>query len=238
MSSLEIAARIDLARLEKTSVEGSDSYATMLAALLRSDSLRDELDSPEGRALLRAVRYAINKHRNELWDRLVRRRNLFFATMVVNGTVAYALLGLAIAAGAREFLITAAVAFYLAAAAVGLFKELYSAGRERGGGVNDYGLGLVQLMAIPVISGFAGLGGVLLTRMAAISDQGIPALDTVFSLAAYPYGLVVAAIFGLSPGLLLERVRAQTEAEKGEIARSGVGDPQAAWQADDVSASP
>ena len=53
-------------------------------------------------------------------------------------------------------------------------------------------------------------------------------MDEVFSLADYPFGIVIAAIFGLTPGLLLARLRQQTDEYKEELARTGTGGEKAA----------
>ena len=41
----------------------------------------------------------------------------------------------------------------------------------------------------------------------------------------YPLGVLVAAIFGLTPGLLLERLRTETNEYKEELAKSALGTP-------------
>jgi hypothetical protein len=44
-------------------------------------------------------------------------------------------------------------------------------------------------------------------------ERSVP-LRNIFDLGAYPFGLIIAAIFGLTPGLLIDRLRWQTEQYK------------------------
>jgi hypothetical protein len=86
-------------------------------------------------------------------------------------------------------------------------------------------LALVRLLTIPVLSGIAAVLGVVLTR-AGSSSNGSVTLDQIFSLQNYPLGIVVAAVFGLTPGLLLERLRTQTNEYKEELMKSAAGTPR------------
>jgi hypothetical protein len=56
----------------------------------------------------------------------------------------------------------------------------------------------------------------------------------VFSLETYPLGLVAAAIFGLTPGLLLDRIKALGDDVKTDIAKS---DPSGNEKADGMDKS-
>ena len=111
----------------------------------------------------------------------------------------------------------------------GGLEELWGASRGQRGAVHDYGLALVRLLTIPVLSGIAAVLGVLFTRLGAgVGTTESPVtLDQIFSLQNYPLGIVVAAIFGLTPGLLLERLRAQTNEYKDELMKSAAGTPGA-----------
>jgi formate-dependent nitrite reductase membrane component NrfD len=116
--------------------------------------------------------------------------------------------------------------YYLVGALVGLFAELYGASRGHLRAVHDYGLALVRLLTIPVLSGIAAVLGVVLTRLAGAASTDVPLTD-IFSLEDYPLGIVVAAIFGLTPGLLLERLRTETNEYKEELLKSAAGTPGA-----------
>jgi hypothetical protein len=124
--------------------------------------------------------------------------------------------------------VTAAIAFYLVGAVVGLFGELYGTSRRRRGIVEDYGLSIARLLTVPLLAGIAAVGGVLLTRLSGTAtSDGLPALAQIFSLQKYSFGLVIAAIFGLTPGLLLDRLSQQPEDYKKELAQTGAGSEEA-----------
>ena len=229
----------DEGRLTKTNADGAQVFLRELRLLLgepktrrpRAQVLRD-LNLPEGRALARKIRYVLNSYRDDLFERFVRIRNAIFAALVYVGLVATGLLALAMLALPRGFkdAIAAAMAYYLVGALVGLFAELYGASRGHRGAVHDYGLALARLLTVPVLSGVAAVLGVVVTRLAGGESADVD-LDEIFSLSEYPLGILVAAIFGLTPGLLLERLRAETNEYKEELAKSAAGTP-------DTSAAP
>jgi hypothetical protein len=252
---LYVVAVEDLARLQKTAIEGRDVLQRELQELLNArkkymaaeeegSSRRPEIteragadaerasDSPvdpfaqrRARALVRVVRYGLNQRRNDLWDRLVHLRILLLFLTVLTGSFTYALLALAVIQEVDETHVTAGITYFLVGAVIGLFGELYWAARRRRGIVDDYGLSTARLLAVPLLAGIAALGGVVLTRLAgtATTTEGLPSLQEIFSLEEYPFGLVISAIFGLTPGLLLDRIGQQTEAYKKELARTAPG---------------
>lgn len=234
--SLYAEAIDDEARLMTTKVDEAEKLIGELRRIFgdpkqprdRND-IADGMDTPEGRALLRKIRFVLNSYRDDLYQRFVRIRNAMFATLVYVGLVADAVLGLTIVLvpRTREDAVATGLAYYLVGALVGLFAELYGASRGQRGAVHDYGLSIVRLLTIPVLSGIAGVLGVVITRLAGGATLGAVTLDEIFSLETYPLGVVVAAIFGLTPGLLLERLRAETNEYKDELMKSAAGTPGA-----------
>ena len=236
--SLYAEAVDDEARLTLTKVDEAKNLGNELRRILGDPKdphsptqIASELDTPEGRALLRKIRCVLNSYRDDLFQRFVRIRNAMFATLVYVGLVFDGLLALAMVVAPPEFkkAIAVAIAYFLVGALVGLFAELYGASKGQRGAVHDYGLALVRLLTIPVLSGIAAVLGVLFTRLGAgVGTTESPVtLDQIFSLQNYPLGIVVAAIFGLTPGLLLERLRAQTNEYKDELMKSAAGTPGA-----------
>jgi hypothetical protein len=229
----------DEGRLVKTRVDGAETLLGELRSFLREPAkertraqIVAELDQPVGRMLLRKIRFCLNSYRDDLFQRFVRIRNAMFATLVYVGLVGDGVLALAILALPRRFesAVVAGMTYYLVGALVGLFAELYGASRGHRGAVHDYGLALVRLLTIPVLSGIAAVLGVVLTRLggAALTDDALDVpLEQIFSLAENPLSIVVAAIFGLTPGLLLERLRAETNEYKEELMKSSPGTPSA-----------
>jgi hypothetical protein len=48
------------------------------------------------------------------------------------------------------------------------------------------------------------------TTPAAASSGSVASLRDIFDLGRYPFGLIIAAIFGLTPQLLIDRLQKQT----------------------------
>jgi hypothetical protein len=244
-AELRIAARQDVARLRRTSVDSSDVLGAELRRLLddpapapkpkveapspdtaRAPAQRTDarLDTLEGRALVREARYVLNCYRDDLRQGLVLLRNLMFETMVYTGFVCVGLLALAVGILGEDYEdhIATALAYYMIGALVGLFAELYVRSRRSRGIVHDYGLAHARVLTVPVLSGIAAVGGVVLARLGGTAGTGDGVeLEDVFLLGEYPFGVVVAAIFGLTPGLLLARLRTETDEYQKALAESG-----------------
>jgi len=184
----------------------------------------EKFEAHGGRELV-SRRYAeLHRVENDAWDKIVNLRNRLFLTLVLAITLTYSVLAFAVLRDVTVTMMTAGIAFFLVGAVVGVFNELYLTSRPtRKGSVFDYGLGHIRLLVTPVLSGLAALGGILITTMAGpflVATGGAatsPDLTAVFSLQTYSMGLVVAAIFGLTPGLLLSRLRDRTDAYTKEI---------------------
>lgn len=185
-------------------------------AAAETASLPSVRDVQDARSTLRGIRQTVNDFRDDTWDGVVRARNHALAALGVTGLFSFLLLGLALtgrpsAASALEDPIIAAAAFYVVGAIVGLFKRL-SDESSCASDVEDYGLGTARLALIPMLSGLAAVGGAFLVAMVpAVVSGGLgsataPDLGTIFTLARNPYGLVFAAIFGLSPSLLITTI--------------------------------
>jgi hypothetical protein len=165
----------------------------------------------------------------------------------------------------REAIIAAA-AFFLVGAVVGLFDQLRRGSGTETAPEEDYGLARARLLYIPLLSGLAAVGGVLVTAMlygtlndtippnevaaatpppavvvaaaatpsattvpaaAATPPAGsagvrgftpdVPALDRVFDLQDNRFSLVIAAVFGLTPGFLVDRLQNQAARYTSEL---------------------
>jgi hypothetical protein len=187
----------------------------------------------QARAILRTVRHAINEYRDTRRGGLVRARNQLMATVLVTGITVYLLLALAIALGAAKSAIVGAAAFFLVGAGVGLFNRL-SAQSTSDNAVDDFGLSVARLTLTPVFSGLAAIGGVLLTALlfstilAPSSATGASAhaaaasqsLVDIYNVGRFPFSLVVAATFGLTPGLFLAGLQQQSDRLKADLKSS------------------
>jgi uncharacterized membrane protein len=161
------------------------------------------------RSVLREVRHALNDFRDSRWEAMVRVRNQFVCTMILTGLTLYVLLEFSILSGAPRQAIIAATAFYLVGALVGLFNRLYTES-QTSKSIDDYRLALARLVATPIYSGLAAVGGVIVV-------QQFTSLQEILDPKNLLSGLVVAAVFGLTPGLLITRLQNQTEQYKSDL---------------------
>ncbi len=174
-----------------------------------------ELDAV--RIRLKEVRHTINEFRDTTWNGLLQLRNQTMSVLILTEIATFILLGVAVLGGASPPVILAAVAFFLVGASVGLFNRLYQQAHADTA-VEDYGLTTVGLLSLPVYSGLAGIGGVMLFSLGSQPSVAPGAgLEHVFDLRANSTGLVVAAVFGVAPGLLLRRLGELAESYKRDL---------------------
>lgn len=174
---------------------------------------------------LREVRSTLNSFRDKSWEGIVRARNRLLTSITVTGAITHILLCIAIlssdvpSADHPATALIAATAFYLIGAVTGLFGRFYNES-VAGSAVDDFGFSAARLVATPLLSGLAGIGGVLLTVMAASlggaalgKGMSVPvALNDIFKLD--PRLMFAAAAFGLTPNLLIKGL--QEKAKKFE----------------------
>jgi len=216
---------------EKLRVKDSE-LATSLDAEL--DRIMTQLYAPdtgadvlaEVRARLRQMRRAINEWRDERWDGLVRARLRLVRSAVATAWTAFGLLVLALALGAPRDSIGACAVFFFVGALVGLVAQVRSDARHEEA-IEDYGLASARLYQTVLASGLAAVGGVLLTpllaEVAGAASQPDPAtLTNKFNVALNPGQLVPAAVFGLSPQILFDRLRSSADQYKSQLAKTMV----------------
>lgn len=172
----------------------------------------------QARAVLRGIRHTINEFRDNGRGGLIRVRNRLVKTVMFTGITLYLLLGLAMLMRVDRGSIAAAMAFYLVGAIVGLFAVLRSEARADHA-VEDYGLVTARLIHTPLLSGIAAVAGVVLVLTLARQADGrnIALAADVFNVSKSPYALIIAAVFGLTPGLLIDRLRQQTDKIKEDL---------------------
>ncbi|GAC1434438.1 MAG: hypothetical protein NVSMB54_33420 [Ktedonobacteraceae bacterium] len=192
----------------------------------------------KARLTLREIRRTLNGFRDGIWDGMVRARNRLLGTIALTGAVTHILLCTAILTEgvnthtANRDAIIAATAFYIVGAIAGLFGRFYNELSSSKGG-DDYGLSLARLIATPLLSGLAGVGGVLVSalvysKLIIGANDVVQTLGGIFDLKATIY-LLVAAIFGLTPNLIIRSLQQQAEkyvsdlkSSKGSEQKSGV----------------
>ena len=191
------------------------------------------------RSVLREIRRTINEFRDESWGGIVRTRNHLVRTLTFTGVVTYFGLLTAIDLSRttaktstfdpRTDAIIAATVFYLVGAMVGLFNRLSSESTATDG-LQDYGLTEARLALTPVLSGLAAVGGVYLTAMLTHTLTGVvavgalanasvalPSAEAIMNLSSNPFAIVLAAVFGLSPTILISSLQAQADKYKGAL---------------------
>lgn len=172
------------------------------------------------RTTLRQVRHVINDYRDSLWEGLIRTRNRLMTTMLVTGMLAYILLSVTIMSGVKQLFVIYAAIYFLVGALVGLFGRL---AREVDGTneVSDYGLSTARIVSTPVLSGLAAVIGVLVFSLAFSALQnhtGFPTLEEIYTLNSGM--LLVAAVFGLTPNLLIGMLQQKADSYKAKLLNS------------------
>jgi hypothetical protein len=119
----------------------------------------------EARAVLREVRYVINRFRDDRWEGLVRARSQLANTVAFTGLVTYVVLALAIIMSVPRHTVLAATTFFLVGAIVGLFNRLRLDSNADSISEEDYGLARMRLFQTPLFSGLAAIAGVILVAM-------------------------------------------------------------------------
>ena len=186
------------------------------------------------KGVLKIIRRTINEYRDDRRDGLVRVRNNLYATMIFASVMAYALLGLLMVGvleddDASREAVSAGTAFYLVAAIIGLVRELHTVLSARAT-EEDYGLRTARLINIPLFSGLTGIAGVALTALLPLTlptntqPNATASLGKVFNLAENPKNLVVAAVFGLTPTLLIRGLQRRAEQYKEDLKTSEAGE--------------
>jgi hypothetical protein len=186
-------------------------------------------DQTAARAIVGRVSSTINTYGDDRWDALRRARNYLLATMGVAGVLLYLIFWLAILPAASTFgvsvgapvtIVRGALAIYLVGAIVGVFGRFQSASQTNAD-VDDLGLAKARLIVQPQLSGIAAILGVALTALAfGTSATGVPtatSLVSAFDVSGHPTSLVIAALFGLTPSLIIDRLKQNTEQTKEEL---------------------
>lgn len=184
----------------------------------------------DARAALMQVRAAIAEFRDSRREALVRARNRLYGTVIFSGITGCTFLFLAILSGATKTEIVAASAFYLVGGVVGLVKQLHSAATGSTAAQDDYGLGVVRLIQTPLLAGLAAIGGVVLVSLTQGQGQASLDLTTTFDLGKNPYGLVVAAFFGLTPSLLLSSLQQRIDQYRTDLSHASPSESNGAGE--------
>ncbi len=195
-------------------------------------------DEPTARSMLRRARRALNGLRDRGQEGLLRARNRLLAAILITGVVTHILLCMTILdtgllnASVSDTSLIAATAFYLVGAVTGLFGRFYREALAKSA-VDDFGFSTVRFIATPLLSGLAGVGGVLLTvTLTTLAGSGLGSLNTSQDLGqifkVVPQFLLLAAIFGLTPNLLITGLQNAAKKYESDIQSSKIVEPDIA----------
>jgi hypothetical protein len=221
--------------------------ALLMRAQAQAQVQSKTLTPHEAREALREVRFAINDYRDDIVDSFARGRNRLIWTFLMVAISTYVLLGLGMLSGIPKVTLVSVSAMYMVGSLVGLFSRL-RVEASRPSTNDDYGLYLARLLTGPLLSGLAGVAGVYLIAQAPaflgpIAEVGstsaspgpsasppptdvlavVPqpkALADIYDLAKNHLALAVAAVFGLAPGLLTQRLQQQVDRLERDLQRS------------------
>jgi hypothetical protein len=183
----------------------------------------------DARGRLRQVVITLDAFVDQKYSGLVRLRNLTLIALCFTELFAFVLLALAVSSsGLPRNIVLTCFLYFIVAAVFGFLGRLLTLASTTDPTM-DYGLERARLLIVPVVSGLAGLAGVLLTAMlfsmgfsslvtasvARVNSPGsLPNLTEVFSLTTNRAGLLFAILFGYAPTLLQTRLDSLVESYK------------------------
>lgn len=123
-----------------------------------------------------------------------------------------------------------AMVLYLVGAIFGLLYRLYGESKAKRA-IDDYGLSMTRLVTSPAFSGLAAVLGVLLTYVvfniagitgsdgaaSGLGDLPKAQVAAIFDLGKYPVTFIIAALFGMTPNVIIAYLQKQTKRYIGEI---------------------
>ena len=191
------------------------------------------------RITLREVRSTLNSFRDNRWEGFVRQRGRLLRAIAVTGIVTYVSICFVLASGPPPDFILAATLFYIVGAIAGLFVRFYHESRSSTP-VDDFGLTTIRLLAIPLLSGLAGIWGALLVILlpdlafqfssqastAVLQSSIFRGLNDIQYLLS-PQFLLAAAVFGATPNLVIQGLQRRAEEYASELKSSTASVTQA-----------
>jgi hypothetical protein len=182
-----------------------------------SGSVAAQVDTREvsaARAAIRKVWHTLNEYRDDRWDSMRAARNQLLLAAGLVGLAAYAGTWLAIGTQVPREAMIGAAALALLGAMVGTFGQLIAQTRTSSV-ADDYGLSVAKMVVTPVTAGLAAVLGVLVVGAIQAGTGNLFDPAEILSTGIGSVGnMVWAAVFGLTPGLLIERIK---QAEVGQV---------------------
>lgn len=189
----------------------------------------------QARQLLRDVRIAVNEFRDAAKLRLVEARNNLVARMFLTALATSVLMIFIVLAQPPGYAVLAGAVLYSIGATVGLFARLYA---DRSNSfLGDYGISHVRLFQTFLVSGVAAVAGVYIAVVLPIVlgnqvpkspettsvTQTLPSVENLYDIRYNPASIAFAALFGLTPGLLISRLSEGVDKYRQDLVRSESG---------------
>jgi hypothetical protein len=189
----------------------------------------------QARQLLRDVRCAINEFRDGTKLRLTEARNNLVARMFLTALATSVLMIFVVLAQPPRYAVLAGAVLYAVGATVGLFARLYA--DRTNSFLGDYGISHVRLFQTFLVSGLAAVAGVYIAVALPIvlGNQipkppettgvvvSLPAVEDLYDIRNNPASIAFAALFGLTPGLLISRLSEGVDKYRQDLVRSESG---------------
>jgi hypothetical protein len=196
----------------------------------------EQLAEDYAKTLASHVRQTINEYRDRQWAQLIRTRGEISAATTFTAFTVYILLWTAIFWGATQDTILTGMTYFLIGAIVGLFNYVHIESESSPGkSIDDYGSSHARLFVTVLLSGLAALGGVVVISIFTLTQTGkVGAQETVTSLVDFlsirdhPLNVIVALTFGLTPRILISRLKEQADEYKSAIRTSKAAHSDAA----------
>jgi hypothetical protein len=242
-ASVRAVAVADIDRLTGSSIAQANSLqarATIAAEILTEGKElfgRPRAQSSEANARqdVRYVRNVVNRYREENWRALIGVRDTLITTTALLWVEIYGTLLLLIAIGAPRPRVLTGALFFLAGGLVGLVSQLYSeSGAGASASVEDFGLSVARVFAIPALAGAVGLLSVVSVAALHLSVNGISLSPTeghslgvdwnqVFDWQRNGVGFGVAAVLALAPDRLFDLLKNTKQIKAGLASSEAAG---------------
>ncbi len=166
-------ARYDRDRITGSTIPDGQSLLQELQEVEKAISPTDATAPLTALETLIRVRQKINEFRDTGREGLLEARNRIVVFGIITGLALDALVGLAIAEGVGVRQVASAAAFFLAGGLVGLFKRLNEE-FQTDSDVEDYCLSTARAIVVPLLSGIAGMFGVLFILIPGALSGSLP----------------------------------------------------------------
>jgi hypothetical protein len=150
------------ARLDGAKMRGNSVLFETVGDMITKLEQPNHGDLDRVRSVLVRVQATLDDYRDSRRYGLVSARSRAYGTILLCGSLAYLVLGLALVAGAGSAQIIAGIVFYLVGAVIGLFRDAAEASSADTQIEEDYGLDDARLIQRPLLSGVAAVGGAAL----------------------------------------------------------------------------